>query len=487
MASTNQALADITLQLSRLPQNKICGAYTSLSGQPDPADKGLMVKWLATQIHVGGISMADVQSAVPVQSRAMPLQNVAPPAPAFDKSRMEAIEAVLNRAANDAMTAHQKLNGVHSDVQRNASELAVLNDRIDSLKQTIEASAVDGTKVSADVARAVADAFAPFKQAVIEAGAQAVVADLSAVTVVDSRDAFDVFGVCVENAKGKPLMVDIYNAPDAPAIDPNFVWTEEILEHLLLAQNTGENLWFGGEKGTGKSETARQFAARTGRSFKRINFHKYTTADDYAGAVGLENGATVFKKGDFLTAFTSPSCVVLLDEISNADQGELAVLNGFLEPNSAVSYGGSVHRRAAGVLVFAADNTLTNGDTSGRYAGTRQMNSSLADRFARVITFEYLSPDHEAEALIRHTGCHQALATHVVAAINAARAKVQTGDIIDAPSIRSAIAFIRALEVLDVQKAWDSAVLARQPAESAAALQAIANAYLNPNDIKGWL
>jgi MoxR-like ATPase len=146
-----------------------------------------------------------------------------------------------------------------------------------------------------------------------------------------------------------------------------------------------------------------------------------------------------------------------------------------------------VHRRANGVLVFAADNTLTNGDVSGRYAGTRTMNSSLADRFARVITFGYLKPDQEVEAIVRHTGCHQALATHVVKAINAARAKVDTGDIIDAPSIRSAIAFIRALEVLDVQKAWDSAVLGRQPAESAAALQAIANAYLNPNDIKGWL
>ena len=487
MTSTKQALADITLQLSRLPQNKVCGAFTSLSGQPDPADKGVMVKWLATQIHVGGISMADVQAAAPVQSRAMPLDNSMAAPPTTDSNRMQAIETVVNRAANDAMTAHQKLNGVHADVQRNATELAVLNDRIDSIKQTIEASAVDGTKIASDVASAVAAAFAPFKQAVVEAGAQAVIADMSSAIVVDRLEAYNVFGVHVENAKGQPLMVDIYNASDAPAIDPNFVWTEDILEHLLLSQNTGENLWFGGEKGTGKSETARQFAARTGRSFKRINFHKYTTADDYAGAVGLENGATVFKKGDFLTAFTSPSTVVLLDEISNADQGELAVLNGFLEPNSAVSYGGSVHRRANGVLVFAADNTLTNGDVSGRYAGTRTMNSSLADRFARVITFGYLKPDQEVEAIVRHTGCHQALATHVVKAINAARAKVDTGDIIDAPSIRSAIAFIRALEVLDVQKAWDSAVLGRQPAESAAALQAIANAYLNPNDIKGWL
>jgi ABC-type sugar transport system ATPase subunit len=86
------------------------------------------------------------------------------------------------------------------------------------------------------------------------------------------------------------------------------------LRYLLLAQNTNANLWFGGEKSTGKSETARNFAGRTGRSFTRINFHKYTTTEDYIGSVGLENGATVFKRGAFLTAFTSPSPVILLDE-----------------------------------------------------------------------------------------------------------------------------------------------------------------------------
>jgi MoxR-like ATPase len=179
--------------------------------------------------------------------------------------------------------------------------------------------------------------------------------------------------------------------------------------------------------------------------------------------------------------------VILLDEISNCDAGELATLNGFLEPNSAVNFGGQVHRRARGVMVFAADNTLTNGDQSGRYAGTRTMNSSLADRFARVIKFEYLSPTDEAEALIRHTGCHQALAVHVVAAINAARAKVETGDVIDAPSIRSAIAFIRSLNVLSIDEAWHSAITSRQPPESAAALDAIKAAYINPSDVADWI
>jgi MoxR-like ATPase len=246
-------------------------------------------------------------------------------------------------------------------------------------------------------------------------------------------------------------------------------------------------VWFGGPKGTGKSETARQFAAVTGRAFKRINFHKYTSAEDYIGAVGLENGQTVFKRGDFLSAFTHPSTVILLDEVTNADPGELAPLNGFLEPNSAVSFGGSVQTRAPGVLVFAADNTLGNGDDSGRYAGTRQMNSALVDRFARVVQFDYLPLDSEVEALVRHTGCHPKLAEHILGAVGVARAKVQTGEVIDAPSIRSVIAFIRALRVLPIDKAWAATIAARQPAESLPGLSAIYASCISETVINNYL
>jgi MoxR-like ATPase len=339
---------------------------------------------------------------------------------------------------------------------------------------------VDAFEVGKAVAHEVANAFAPFKQAVIDAQAQAVVAQAVSAIVIESKPIREVFGIEINDAKGNPLMVDLWNAQDAPAIDPNFVWTEKILRHLLLAQRTGENLWFGGHKGTGKSETARQFAAYTGRSFTRINFHKFTTTEDYVGAIGLDNGETVFKQGDFLRAFTSPSTVVLLDEVTNADAGELATLNGFLEPNSAVTYGGAVRRRAPGVLVFAADNTLGSGDESGRYAGTRTMNSSLVDRFARVIHFDYLPLAQEVDAVMRHTGCAKQLAEHILASIRMARAKVETGDVVDAPSIRSVIAFIRALDVLSIDDAWATTVAARQPSESAAALEAIRKATLNP-------
>jgi len=431
------------------------------------------VAWLAEQIDAGNLTLAQVQNATPVVATA-----------GVDTS---ALEAVANRAHAYALQGLDATRALDGSVAAIAGDVSNIRITLDQLAKVQASSSIDDTKVAAEVASAIAKAFAPFKQAVIDAGAQDVIASATAATIVDKKTTLDVFGVSVLDVHGLEVYVDMWNAPDAPAIDPNFVWSKDILEYLLLAQNKGENLWFGGEKGTGKSETAKQFAARTGRSFTRINFHKYTTTEDYIGSVGLENGATVFKRGAFLTAFTSPSTVILLDEISNCDAGELAPLNGLLEVNSAVNIGGQPQRRAQGVLVFAADNTLTNGDASGRYTGTRQMNSSLADRFSHVVQFEFLPRDQEVEALIRHTGCHQALACHVVDAITAARAKVDTGDIIDAPSIRSALAFIRGLSVLSVDKAWQSAITARQPAESRAALDAIKAAYINENAIKSWL
>jgi hypothetical protein len=92
---------------------------------------------------------------------------------------------------------------------------------------------------------------------------------------------------------------------------------------------------------------------------------------------------------------------------------------------------------------------------------------------------EYLPLTAEVDAVMRHTGCTKELATHVLKSIRVARAKVQTADIVDAPSIRSVIAFIKSLKVLSVRDAWDTAVANRQPSESATALDAIFTATID--------
>jgi cobaltochelatase CobS len=487
---------DITIDLATIPLAIIRTASDRWLGADNWQGKTRAIGLLAQQINNGRMTLADVRAVTPQPPIA---QQTASP-DAFDTA-LRPVAQVADNAARDALDALTKarlLEDKARSLQQQIGNLSVgLTDVHDAVQQSIKAQdaltgevqafisqpLVDPAKVTQAVTDAVAAAFKPFNAAVVAAGAQAAVGSMVAVTQTGRDWANMVFGVSVTDAAGQELTVDLFDDSSAPAIDPCFVWTKPILQHLLLSQTTGENLWLYGEKGTGKSETVRQFAANTGRGYCRINFNKFTTAEDFIGAVGLENGATVFKMGDFLKAFTTPATLILLDEITNADPACLAVLNGFMEANSAVSYGGQVWRRAPNVLVFAADNTATNGDESGRYAGTRTMNSALADRFARLVQFKHMSMGDEIEAVVRHTGCTYAVAEHVLIAVHACRAKVESGDIVDAPSIRSVMAFVRSVAVLGVDEAWAASIAHRQPSESAVAIASIKAAYIDPDFI----
>ena len=481
-------MSNSAIEISRLPLSQVAGAYKQFCLRPAAGiTKQEATKWLADRVDEGGITLAEIQSAPrDTFAAAIPAASVA-----YDEMRIATVQSLVSDLTSNVASIRSALRDTETNLRESVSndldflrtktnaDAAAITRKLDKLADQITNFKVDDDTVAAQVGQLVADAFAPFKQAVQDAKLEQVIGNMAAVRVIGSCTAKDVFGVDVLDMKGNPVTVNLWNHPAAPDIDPDFIWTGPILRHLLLSQETGENIWFGGEKGTGKSETARQFAAKTGRAFTRINFHKHTSAEEYIGAVGLKDGATVFEPKDFLLAYTQPSTVILLDEVTNADAGELAPLNGYLEPKAAVSFGGQVHRRAAGVLVFAADNTFGNGDETGRHAGTRVQNSALIDRFARVVQFQFLPKASEVDAISRHTGCTTDLANHVVTAIHACRAKVEEGEIVDAPSIRSAMAFIRALRLLPVADAWASAVVSRQPSESAAVLDAIRHTYID--------
>ena len=474
-------------------------------GQPAPTKKSQACRELATLALDHGLSLADLRSPKTAPSVPSPYDQAM--ADTEKKLRLEldyrvnTVGGTLNHAVQ---SIEDKIRQIRNDLAANAidsadgkeqAEMALrqitdLYDEQAAIKQTIDALGdkvnqaaaapvitIDQAAVDAVVNAQVTAAFGAFKSIIVAAGAQAVVADaadiLSACQIMDSEDAF---AVRVTDAKGQVMALTHWHRADAPAVDPCFIWTAATLRHLLLASrasSTLANIWLAGEKGAGKSETARQFAARTGRAFTRINFQRFTTVEDFLGATGLTQGSTAFEPGPFLSAYTTPGSVILLDEITNADPGVLNALNGFLEPGAAVTFGGKVWTKAPGVLILAADNTLGNGDQSGRYAGTRAQGAPLMNRFGQIVHMTFLPKAVEVEAVVKRTGCSAKLATYVLDAIGVARAKVQTGEIIDAPSIRNVMAFIESLQVLPVRDAWNTAVAAAQPAESAVALQSV--------------
>ena len=454
------------LTISKLKLAKVAGAYNQFNPNPSAGvDKREAVLWLSTQVDAGRLSIDDINNAP---------DGTFGGATTVDTAKVDAIGAVASRSESVALDALAKANNLSSLVVDLRKKVKVLEGNT---------SGVDGDAVRNQVGKLIADAFAPFKQAVEDAGAQAVIADMTTAHVVETKTIAEVFGVKVIDSRFKEMTVDLWNHPNAPAIDPDFIWSEEILRHLYLSQKHGLNLWFGGAKGTGKSTVAEQFCARTGRNYIRINFHKHTSTEEYIGAIGAKGGDTVFQPKDFLMGYTCPSTVILLDELTNADAGELAPLNGFLEPKAKVSFNGVLQTKAQGVLVFVADNTYGNGDDTGRHQGTRPMNSALIDRFDAVIKFNYLPIDKEIQAVVSRTGVKESIARHVLEAINVARQKVETGDVIEAPSIRRVMAFCRALEVMPVHDAWQSCVMMHQPAESHGALDAIYASCINPKFI----
>jgi MoxR-like ATPase len=467
--------AQTTIAIARLPIGKVAGAYNKYHPNPVAGiTKTDASRWLAEKVSLGMMTIDDI-----VNCESGTFTSVAQTIDPALTQKVDATASVASQAQDDAMKAIQGVNVLIGDQKVLRDDLNQITRRLSVISNKIDDIRIDESAVRLSVDALIGDHFRKFSKLVEDHSAQQIVADMSSVHPTHTASCLDVFGIDVRDARGNPVGVHVWNHPDAPAVDPDFIWTEGILRHLVLSDKTGENLWFGGEKGTGKSETARQFAARTGRAFKRINFHKHTTVEEYIGAIGIEDGKTVFQPKDFLTAYASPSTVILLDEITNADPGELATLNGFLEPNACVSFGGVTHSRAPGVLVFVADNTFGSGDDSGRHAGTRLQNSALVDRFARVIPFTFLPAAFEIEAISRRTGCNPLIAEHVHAAIDVARQKVKSADIVDAPSIRSIIAFVRALSVLPARDAWETSVVARQPSESHATLHGVYEACIN--------
>jgi cobaltochelatase CobS len=420
-----------------------------------------------TQGHINSISQQVTQASLEIQSLDQRLANLG--------QQTAGANARLGQVGTDIANLSARLDaGTHAaqaEAKSLRAQVQVLADSVGQITMPVE-------EIRAAMRQAVADAWGPVRAAAEANGTEA---DVRAQVAgpAGRASALDVFGVDARDARGRPLMFSTW-ADTAPPVDSCHIWTEPVLRMLALAEATGRNAWLAGPAGVGKSQTVQQYAARTGRAFERFQMHKLAGVDDFLGAVGIKGGDTVFQPGPILRAFTTPGAVCLIDEPATGSPAVMAVLNGLLEPGQPrISHGEKVYTRATGTLFFGADNSNGQGDTGGRFAGVQQMNTATMDRFSFVVPLTYLDPSDEAAALVLHTGCTQKMADHVIQAFTLARSKVETGDLIDPPTFRQAIAFTQACTVLPPSEAWRVTIAARQPMESQVALAAIYSAAID--------
>lgn len=223
--------------------------------------------------------------------------------------------------------------------------------------------------------------------------------------------------------------LDVYDAPDAPAINSGYAWPT-LTGALVAALRRGRSVMLYGPAGTGKTEFAQQIAARYGRPFVRVSCDDQTEAATLTGmTVPDGHGGVTWRDGQLACAIRRPGTVVLIDEPSVARPGALFVLQALLDGDKAlhVQETGEVIPAAPGVLFILSDNTNGTGDADGQYEGTRRLNRAFLDRQAVTARFEYLPADQEADVLAKLSGCSGKQAGVLVRFGNATRRAADKG------------------------------------------------------------
>jgi len=266
---------------------------------------------------------------------------------------------------------------------------------------------------------------------------------------------------------------------DAPAFDRDYVWPVNFAATLGIADATGQNAWFAGDAGVGKTEGVRQYAALTKRPFFRVPFNRTAEPMDLLGETGLVEGKSVWKDRAFTRAFRTPFAVVLLDEPCLLRSGTLAFVQTALDTRVLHLPTGEDVQCAEGVMFVVCDNSLGVGDDSGRYVDVAPVNAAFLDRFAYREEIKFLDPADEAVMISRRTGLALDAVTPMIAYASLTRENARSGKLTLGLTPRRLLAWARAVVAgLQSARAFDMCVINGSSPEDLECLRVLAETGL---------
>ena len=257
------------------------------------------------------------------------------------------------------------------------------------------------------------------------------------------------------------IMLEICDSIDAPVVDDDYVWNVSALAQLAAQNVAGLNAWIYGPAGTGKTEGAKQYAARLGRPFVRIAIERTTEPSELIGQeMPAKGGGMKWHDGKLTRAFRIPHCVILIDEPTLLRSGTLAVLQTALDMRELYLSTGETVRAAEGVFIIAADNTAGCGDDTGRYVDTAPVNAAFLDRFALKTPFDFIPVTQEARMLTARTGVHDAVARIMVDYASLTRRDADAGKLTMGVTTRRLLAWARCVRAgVNSVEAFQGAVI----------------------------
>lgn len=191
--------------------------------------------------------------------------------------------------------------------------------------------------------------------------------------------------------------------PDVPAVDPHYIYREDLLVKALYAIISNQRMYLQGHTGAGKTTLIEQIAAHLNWPFTRINFDSEITRMDLIGRDTLQDGKSVFVDGMLPRAMSGPY-ICVFDELDFCRPDVSYVMQAALEGNglNITEDGGRVVYPHEQFRMFGTGNTVGQGDEHGMYQGARPQSLAFLDRFTIWAKVEYLSDDERKSLVKRH-------------------------------------------------------------------------------------
>jgi cobaltochelatase CobS len=265
--------------------------------------------------------------------------------------------------------------------------------------------------------------------------------------------------------------------PLVPRLNPAHLFPERFGDIL---QDIAENrrVLLIGHTGAGKTSLIEQVAARSQHGVLRANMNGQTTIGDFVGFWTVKGGETLWVDGVLPTAMREGLWLVV-DEIDFAEPSILAVLTAVLEPHGRLllkEKGNELVAPHPSFRLFATANAVGAMSVYRHlYQGANLMNEAFLDRW-RVYLMDYLSPDEEAEVLVRTLGARftRPMAATLAAIAADCRAAFAREDLASAFSTRRLLDWaVLMLRSGDPERAAGPAIYAKVSAEDAALIRSI--------------
>jgi cobaltochelatase CobS len=364
------------------------------------------------------------------------------------------------------------------------AETDTIATEVQALRRTLASAMVEGdfSAVTATLTTLITDARKPAEVITVTAPVPGAAPGATPAKPASRATWSRLFGIGGDLGKRESL---VWDSPEAPTIDPLYVFPEMETASALCALARHAHPWLYGPAGTGKTTWAEQIAARLHRPFRLISCDDTTEAPELIGMRAPHDGSTVWLDGILTSAMRTAGCVILLDEPTIARAGAIMVLQNVLQNRVLfVKETGERVACAPGVVFITADNTNGTGNgAAGGYEDTRRMNRAFLDRFAVKIEMDYLSIETEVKVLQDRTGCTKELAEILVGAAHVTRVNANNGTLTAALGLRRLIAWAGQLtDGIPARFAFKSAILNgasdedREPLEQLCALALDTNA-----------